>query len=478
MSFRLAPARTPVVGHEAMVASSHTLASIEGLDVLRAGGNAVDATLCMAAVLCVAEPHATGVGGDLFALIRDPAGGLIGLDAAGPAPTGAASEPPALDGPRSVDVPGAVAGWGELARRFGQIGLERCLEPAIELARKGIASGWNSGRVWQLSPRAPRAFGAPPAFGERFTLPPLGATLESIAREGPAYLYTGPLAQEIVDASWLTHDDLRAYQPQWVEPLECKYRGFRVAELPPPTQGVVALEALAILGERDPELAEEVAAVALALEDGLANVRDGGDVGHLLSAEHIRRRRAQTPAPVSEPAGGTVCMCAVDRDGMAVSLLQSLYEPFGSGVVAGESGVVLNNRAACFSVQGRIEPGRRPYHTLIPGMLTRESDVVAPFAVMGGFIQAQAHVQFVVELVRNGLDPQAALDRPRFRIDGDWLTLEEPLQARQGELTGLGLRIQTGADRLAFGGGQAIVKRDRILFGGSDARKDGCALAV
>jgi gamma-glutamyltranspeptidase/glutathione hydrolase len=161
---------------------------------------------------------------------------------------------------------------------------------------------------------------------------------------------------------------------------------------------------------------------------------------------------------------------------MAVSLMQSLYEPFGSGVAAGASGVVLNNRAACFSVCGEVEPGRRPYHTLIPAMLTKGSEVVAPFGVMGGFVQAQAEVQFVTELVRNGLDPQAALDRGRFRLDGDSLSLEEPLWPRASELGELGFRVQTGAPRPLFGGGQAIVRRDGTLFGGSDPRKDGCAL--
>jgi gamma-glutamyltranspeptidase/glutathione hydrolase len=156
--------------------------------------------------------------------------------------------------------------------------------------------------------------------------------------------------------------------------------------------------------------------------------------------------------------------------------MQSLYEPFGSGVVAGDSGVVLNNRAACFAVAGRVEPGKRPYHTLIPGMLTKGSEVTAPFGVMGGFVQAQAEVQLITELVRNGLDPQGALDRPRFRIDGDSLSLEEPLQARASELADLGFRINDCVDRLAFGGGQAIVMREGVLFGGSDARKDGCAL--
>jgi gamma-glutamyltranspeptidase/glutathione hydrolase len=169
-------------------------------------------------------------------------------------------------------------------------------------------------------------------------------------------------------------------------------------------------------------------------------------------------------------------MCVVDGNRMAVSLIQSVYDSFGSGVVAGSTGVVLNNRAACFSVNGRIEPGRRPYHTLIPGMLTRGSELVGPFGVMGGFIQAQAHTQFVIELMRNGLDPQAALDRGRFRIDGSTLSLEQPLWGSAGELEPLGFEVARATEPGMFGGGQAIICAGESLRGGSDARKDGCAL--
>ena len=460
-----------------MVASSQPLATLAGLDLLRAGGNAVDAAICAAAVLCVTEPHATGVGGDLFAIVRDASGRLHGLDAAGPAPRAAPFEPPDLDGPRSVDVPGAVAGWGELAARFGRVGLERCLRPAIDLAAGGAVAGFNSALVWRTSPRAPVAFGVPPAFGGRYSLPELAATLSGIAAQGSGWFYTGPPAQAIADATWLTREDLAEYAVRWVEPLVARYRGVDVAELPPPTQGVAALEALAILGDEEPALPELVRSVSLALEDALATVRDGADVGGLLAAGHVRARRAQLPARVAEPAGGTVCVCAVDRDGMAVSLLQSLYEAFGSGVVAGDSGVVLNNRAAGFAVQGAVVGGARPYHTLIPGMLTRGRELVGPFGLMGGFIQAQSHVQFLSALLPDG-DPQVALDRGRFRIDGDMLSLEEPLWDRADELSRLGFQIDTDAARTVFGGGQAIIVRDGTLFGGSDARKDGCALGI
>ncbi len=462
-----------------MVATGQTLATLHGLDVLREGGSAADAAICAAAVLCVTEPHATGVGGDLFALIREPSGALHGLDAAGPAPRDAPRDPPDYEGPHSVDVPGAVAGWGELSTRFGRVGLERCLEPAIELAAAGVPAAFNCAALWQASPRAPVALGAPPDFGERYRLPELADTLRSIAAQGPGCLYTGEIAEAIAQHTWLTVDDLAAYQARWVEPLTVTYRGIEVSELPPPTQGVAALEALAILGERDAGLREQVSAVGLALEDALATVRDGADVAGLLAPEHLAARRGQLPGPVAEPAGGTTSVCVVDRDGMAVSLLQSLYESFGSGVVAGDTGIVLNNRAAGFAVQGEVIGGTRPYHTLIPGMLTRTGELVGPFGLMGGMIQAQSHTQFVCELMRGGEgpgDPQAALDRGRFRIDGRTLNLEPPLWDKADELDGLGLTVRNATDRAPFGGGQAIIRRDGTLFGGSDARKDGCAL--
>jgi gamma-glutamyltranspeptidase / glutathione hydrolase len=482
MSFSLSPSRAAAVASHAMVASSQPLATLGGLDVLREGGTAADAAICAAAILCATEPHATGIGGDLLAIVREPSGPLHGLDAAGPAPKDAPPGPLAYEGPRSVDVPGAVAGWGELAERFGRIGLKRCLAPAIELAAGGIPAGFNSAQTWRASPRAPAAFGPPPEFGAHYRLPALAATLEAIGAHGSAYLYTGPPAEAIAASTWLTLEDLADYRPRWVAPLVGAYRGLEVAELPPPTQGVAALEALAILDDgRDPDLVDEVRAMALALEDAFATVRDGAEVSHLFGEDHVRLRRAQLPGPVAEPAGGTVCVCVVDSDGMAVSLLQSLYESFGSGVVAGETGIVLNNRAAGFAVQGEVVGGTRPYHTLIPGMLTHDGELVGPFGLMGGMIQAQSHTQFLCELMRGGDgpgDPQAALDHGRFRIDGRTLCLEPPLWDRADELAELGFDISRDTARMQFGGGQAILVRDGTLFGGSDARKDGCALGI
>jgi gamma-glutamyltranspeptidase/glutathione hydrolase len=215
--------------------------------------------------------------------------------------------------------------------------------------------------------------------------------------------------------------------------------------------------------------------VQLALEDGLRHVRDGADVAQLLEPSYLDRRLAGPGHAVSEPAAGTVYLCAVDGDRNAVSFIQSLYDGFGSGLVAPGTGVVLQNRGACFAVNGQIEPGRRPYHTLIPGMLLRDGRLLGPFGVMGGFLQAQAHVQLVSALVDDGFDPQRALEQPRFRVDGRLVRLEQGLWEADEEIAALGLTPvrERGVDE--FGGGQAILVEADALVGGSDPRKDGYA---
>lgn len=472
MAFRLAPARPPALAAEAMVATSQPLATRAGLRALERGGNAADAALAAAAVLCVTEPMSTGIGGDAFALVWDGTR-IHGLDAAGPAPRGADPlEPVEERGPRSVTVPGAVAGWAALAERFGRLGLDTLLGDAIGAAEEGFAVGAVTAEAWV---GAPPELGPAPCAGERFRLSELGAPLRRLAEDGPDALYRGEVAQAISSSTWLAEEDLAGYEPRWVEPLALDYRGTTVYELPPPTQGVAALEGLGLLELGKPTLPAQVECVRLALEDALACVRDGADVGSLLEPAFLRRRRAHAGRPVGEPAGGTVYLCAVDGDGLAVSFIQSLYWGFGSGVVAPGTGIVLQNRGAGFAVSGRVEPGQRPYHTIIPGLLLRDGSLLGPFGVMGGFLQAQAHVQLVSALVDDGLDPQAALDRPRFRLDGSDVLLEEGLQEHAGELRSLGLRPVVSGERDRFGGGQAIVAAGDVLMGGSDARKDGYA---
>lgn len=474
--FRFAFGRPPAVAREAMVATSQPLATRAGLRALERGGNAADAALAAAAVLCVTEPMSTGIGGDCFCLVWKD-GKLAGLDSAGPAPQRADPlQPVAETGPRSVTVPGAVAGWAELADRYGRLGLDACLADAIDAAERGFAVAARCAEAWALrADRWPAELGPVPKTGDVVRLPELGATLRAIAEQGPRAFYEGRVAAAIAQASWLEEEDLAAFRPRWVEPLSLSYRGHEIVELPPPTQGVAALEMLGLLERSSPSLASQIRCVQLALEDAFARVRDGADVRDLLDPRYLDRRRRERPAVAAEPAGGTVYLCAVDGERMAVSFIQSLFEGFGSGVLAPGTGVILQNRGACFAVSGAVEPGRRPYHTIIPGMLLRDGALEGPFGVMGGFIQAQAHMQLVSALVDDGLDPQAALDRPRFRVDGDIVRLEEGLWERASELGRLGYRVLCDPETFGFGGGQAILVRGEALVGGSDPRKDGYA---
>ena len=438
--------RPPVYAARHMAATSQPAATLAALRMLDAGGNAADAAIAAAAVLGVVEPMSTGIGGDAFAIIwRDRE--VVGLDAAGPAPaTADPVEPVEAAGPRSVTVPGAVAGWRALNQRFGRLGLDTCLAPAIECARDGFALGARAAAIWS---GAPEGWPVAPKAGDVIRLPELAASLEAL--DG---FYSGPIADAIVEASWLEHSDLASYEPRWVEPLRLRYRGVEVLELPPPTQGVAALEALA-LHERGLDL---VSAVRLALEDAYARVRDGADVRDLLGDAHLAERLRGAPGAVTEAAGGTVYLCVVDSDRMAVSFIQSVFASFGAQIEAPGTGIVLQNRGACFSIEGRVTPGARPFNTIIPGMLLRDGALLGPFGIMGGFIQAQAHAQFVSAVVDDGLDPQAALDRPRFRVDGDTVAREAPDAFEPG-----------------FGGGQAILVHGDALAGGSDNRKDGIA---
>ncbi len=458
-----------------MVATSQPRATRTGLRILELGGSAADAAVAASAVLCVTEPMSTSVAGDCFAIVASGAE-LDGLDAAGPAPRRASTDAPIEEsGPTSVTVPGAVRGWAALNERYGKLGLDVCLADAIDAAENGFAVAPMCAYYWNLAERAPREFGPPPSVGDVVRLQELGSSLRAIAEAGPDAFYSGRIAAAIVDSSWLAEDDLAEYEARWVEPLRLTYRGVEVLELPPPNQGVVALESLGLFERGDPTLACLVESTRLALEDGLRRVRDGADVSDLLSSDYLDSRSNDAARPVTEPGGGTVYLCAVDQDGLAVSFIQSCYQPFGSGIVAPGTGIVLQNRGACFSVSGAIEPGRRPYHTIIPGMLRRDGEILGPFGIMGAFIQAQAHAQFVHSVVDHGLDPQAALDAARFRVEEEKVFLEPPLWERAAELGGSPLEVVKEEEVAGFGGGQAIFREGDVLIGGSDPRKDGYA---
>ena len=477
MSFRFAPARPPAVALNAMVATSQTVATRAGLRALERGGNAADAAIAAAAVLSVTEPMSTGLGGDVFSIVWD--GRRLGaLDAAGPAPKHPSTEEPMPNGGQSATVPGAVAGWAALSERYGNLGLDSCLQDAIDIARRGFAVGSNTARLWSEAENVPSEFLPRPALGDLVWLPELGDSLEAVAELGPNALYRGRTAEAICSVSWLEEDDLGSFSPKWVEPLALSYRDVEVVEMPPPTQGVAVLEGLGLYAGMEPGLAGQVDAMRLSLEDAFECVRDGADIRRLVSAAFLEERRKAQRSAAREPTGGTVYLCAVDGDRMAVSFIQSIFGHFGSGVVAPGTGIVLNNRAAGFSVAGRVQPGMRPYHTIIPGMLFRDNALLGPFGVMGGYIQAQAHLQLVTAIVDDDCDPQAALDRSRFRIDGNSVHLEAGYWDRTSEIESLGLTPVLSSDTTIFGGGQAVLTRGESLVGGSDSRRDGHAAGM
>jgi gamma-glutamyltranspeptidase/glutathione hydrolase len=492
-----------------MVATSQPLATEAGLRALERGGNAIDAALAAAAALCVVEPMSTGVGGDCFALVwRD--GELTGLNASGRAP--AAADPGAMGiaiperGPLSVTAPGAVGGWAALAERHGRLGLDRALTDAIDIAERGFAvtpviAGYWAGAAADLAQHdeARRVFLPAPRVGEIVRLPELAATLRRIAVDGAGGFYGGPVADAICAVTPLTHDDLVLPHADWVEPLRKRYGGVEVCEIPPNGQGVAALQALGILegldhasGDALDRVHLQAEAMKLAFADAERHVHDGPLPARYLDEEYLATRRALIdPARAGIPSAGplersgTVYLCAVDEDRNACSLIQSVYYGFGSLVVAPGTGVVLQNRGHGFTLEpghpNRLAPGKRPYHTIIPGLLLRDGALLGPFGVMGGHMQPQGHLQVVSHMVDRGLDPQAALDEPRWRLDRDgrhgWsLALEEPLYGLAPALARRGHRTLCDPHPESFGGGQAVLVRGDALIGGSESRKDGVAL--
>ncbi len=477
MTYRFAFGRPPSVAANGMVATSQPLATRAGVRALEAGGNAADAALAAASVLAVTEPTGNGIGGDNFAIVWNERR-ADGLDSAGAAPRVCPHTEVTIHGSDSVTVPGAIGGWAALAERHGKLGLDRCLSDAIDAAENGFAVTPLTAAAWSRGAHVPEEYLPAPKVGEVVRLPDLAKTLRGIAENGPSAFYEGDVARSIASVTWLEEEDLAAHEARWVEPLSITYRGHTVLELPPPTQGVAALEGLGLLERSSPSLASQIRCMQLALEDALERVRDGADVSDLISPEFLDRRRAGEPAAVAEPSGGTVYLCAVDGDRMAVSFIQSNYMGFGSGLVAPGTGVALQNRGACFAVSGAVEPGRRPFHTIIPGMLLCDGKLAGPFGVMGGFLQAQAHLRLVSAIVDDGLDPQAALELPRFMVDGDVVRLEEGLWERDADLAKLGIDTVREPNAGYFGGGQAILVSGDALVGGSDPRKDGYAAGL
>ncbi|HYE99674.1 MAG TPA: gamma-glutamyltransferase family protein [Planctomycetota bacterium] len=519
---------SPVGG---MVATSQRHASEAGVEILRRGGNAVDAAVAAAAALAVTEPCSTGLGGDMFALVYDAATRTISaLNGSGRCPGALSRDVAARPGnfsaghANTVTVPGACAGWVDLLDRHGSRPLKDVLAPAIRLAEEGFAVGAHAAHFWNAeqlrrSPgaRALLVDGHAPRAGERFRNPDYARTLKAVAAGGKEAYYRGDIARAIVKivrehGGALAEDDLASHASTWEEPISTTYRGLRVWECPPNGQGLAALIALNILegfdlAALDPlgpdrwHLAME--AMRLAFADTRWYVADPAvarvPVVELLSKDYAAKRRAQIDprkAAVDvrrgSPVAGsdTVYFCTTDRHGNACSFINSNYMGFGTGLVPEGWGFPLQNRGWCFTLEeghpNVLAPRKRPYHTIIPGMLTRaDASLYGPFGVMGGFMQPQGHAQVVIGLADDRLSPQAALDRPRFSIDPDGgpshASLEEGLpEATVEELRRRGHRVQSGVGgfrRALFGRGQVIRAADGGWEGGSDVRADGCALA-
>jgi gamma-glutamyltranspeptidase/glutathione hydrolase len=502
--------RSTVFGTGGAVACEHPTAAVIGLRVLDAGGTAADACVAMAAAMAVLSPMQTGMGGDAFLLFYEAETGLVsGIDGSGRAP-GEASVEKLRDlglsamperGALTVTVPGAVRMWEDAVNRFGSQPLARLLEPAWELAENGhpvaevVARYWEEHEnVLRANDAAVRTFlpgGRPPVAGEIFSQVDLASTLSAVAVDGADAFYRGEIASSIARSTreaggFLSEEDLAAHESTFVEPISTEYQGISIYEIPPPGQGVAALEMLNILegfdlaslGRTSAERIHlEVEAKKLAFEDLHKEIGDPEFWDHaeapterLISKdyaaglrERISPQRAAewTPEPVS--GGDTTYLCAVDADGNGCSFINSLYRGFGSGIVAEGTGVCLHNRGTLFRLEpghpNAIAPVKRPLHTIIPGLATREGALWAVFGVMGAAMQPQGHAQLLVNLLDYGMDPQEAADHPRHRHENGRLLIEGRVPESEIEkLRALGHRIQVREDYMIPAGGAQLIR--------------------
>jgi gamma-glutamyltranspeptidase/glutathione hydrolase len=519
--------RSTVYAPHGMIATSQPLASAAGLKILQAGGNAFDAAIAASAVLSLVEPHMTGLGGDLFALFwSGEENRLVGLDATGRAGSRSTPEQVRADGfdrmpgsgPQAVTVPGAIAGWAALNERYGSMPLADVLESAISLAEDGfpvspiISDQWDGQlRKLQADPGATATYlvdgERAPVAGEWFTNPDLAASLRMIATDGPAAMYGGALGKKVVDGldelgGYLTLEDVAAMEVRWVDPISVDYKGWTVWELPPAGQGVAALQMLGMLegfdmramGHNSPEyLHHLVEAKKLAFADLARYVADPDHMevttDQLLDPDYLASRRALIDPSLAaervEPGeivthSETIYLSVGDQYGNQVSFIHSIFGYFGSGVVVPGTGFVLQNRGAGFTLEdghaNQVAPGKRPFHTLIPGFITRGGEPYAAFGVMGGAMQPQGHTQVVLNMVEFGMDPQEAIDAARFRhLGGLRVGIENVTPDLEGALSALGHEIVPW-QRTSYGGGQMVVRLERGWAGASDARKDGLAI--
>jgi len=516
------PGRSLAIAEHGMAATSQPAATLAAVDILRAGGNAVDAALAAVAIQGVVDPHMTGVGGDCFALLAAAGQPTVALNGSGRAASGASLDwflerghtaIPDLS-PHGVTVPGAVDAWCRLSEDHGRLGLDAVLQPAIRAAEDGYVVTPRAALDWaryadRLSPEAAAVLlpgGRAPAAGARMNHPPLAGTLRAIARGGRDAFYTGPVAEEIVTVLTArggvhTPADFAAQRSEYSPPIEAKYRGHLLQECPPNGQGIVALMIARILegfdmgpalGEADRiHLLAETTKAAYRQRDLIVAdpVHHPFNVLEVLSDPFISRLRAgidtrcaSSPVVIDLPVHrDTVYVCVVDRDRNAVSLINSLFHAFGSGLYAPRAGVLLHNRGAGFRLEAghrnAIAGGKRPLHTIIPGMLSDGTRPVLTFGVMGGQYQAAGQMQLLSNMLDRGDDPQAASDRPRsFAFDGT-LSLEPTIDpAVAAELTRRGHAVRIADEPIGGYQGIWIDGPRGVLLGGSDHRKDGMAL--
>ena len=517
------PGRSTAYGANGMAATSAPMATLAALDVLRAGGNAVDAAITASAVLCVVEPAMTGIGGDCFALIGLPDGTVRGLNASGRAAMAADASWLKRAGLTTIDrrsihavtVPGAIDGWQALLAAHGTMSLGQCLEPAIALAEAGVpitprvAFDWPEDAPVLAADAGGRAHylkdGRAPEVGETMRYPALARTLRLIAEGGREAFYEGEIAADILATlagrgSLLTAADFAATRSDWVEPIATEFAGAEILEIPPNGQGLTALIALNILGQ-----------FGLRRHDPASPERHHLEIEAMKLAWVLRNRHIADPAfaevPVAEllsPAtaaklatlidmgkagdvrttmgqSDTIYLTVVDRQRLAVSFINSVYDGFGVGIVTPRTGIALQNRGACFVTdQGHpncIGPGKRPLHTIIPAMARRHGLVDMSFGVMGGDYQPMGHMTVAVNRYIYAMDPQEALDWPRYFPSGETVQIEDgvPRSVRR-DLAARGHRLVTRHEPVGGGQAVAIDRRLAMLAGGSDPRKDGLAL--
>jgi gamma-glutamyltranspeptidase/glutathione hydrolase len=521
-SFPYPSQRMPVLARN-VVATSQPLAAQAGLSMLAAGGNAADAAVAAAITLTVVEPCSNGIGSDAFALVW-AGGGLHGLNASGRSPMGLPADRfDGLDrvpyyGWDGVTVPGAVSGWVVVSQRFGRLPFADLCAPAIRYAADGFLVSPQTAESWARSREIYRAFeswqqtfcpgGRAPRAGERFASPDHAATLRKIADTSGGAFYAGELARAIAahargTGGWITEDDLAAHEADWVRPISMEYHGLTLHEIPPNGQGLAALQMLGIadhlaLHEQPVDSARslhlQIEAMKLAFADAHRYIADPAHmdvaVEHLLDRAYLAERaslvdpaRAGDPGAGTPRPGGTVYLTAADAEGTMVSFIQSNYTGFGSGIVVPGTGVALQNRGCCFSVEkghpNEARPGKRPYHTIIPGFVTKGDEPLMSFGVMGGFMQPQGHAQVLIRIADHKQNPQAALDAPRWRVDGGrTVTIEPGFEPRvYEELRGLGHDVKVADARTVMHGrGQVAYKLDDGYFAASDLRSDGQAV--